>query len=97
MDRRLTRLINQFIGQGLSLSLALSPNQLLIQFPGFPDYGATATLGAGSVVSVTVWSAYAGTTIGEFWTANPKELIPLTLLLIVSYDYHTDYPGAAKL
>ena len=86
MDRRLTRLINQFIGQGLSLSLALSPNQLLIQFPGFPDYGATATLGAGSVVSVTIWETFAGTTIGEFWTANSKDLIPLTLLKIVSYD-----------
>ena len=47
------------------------------------------------IVSVTVWESFDGTKIGAVWTANPKELILLALLKIVSYDYHTDHLSAA--
>ena len=86
MDKRLTKLINQFARQGLIITLTPKPDQMFIQFPGFRDYGATVTLEAGEGMNVTVWESYAGTSIGMFWTASLKELIPLALLKIVTYD-----------
>ena len=85
IDKRLVSLTEQFTQQGLTVSLKLDPNQIILRFPKLPDYGAVVTL-ENDNLSVEVFESFAGTEVGRFWTTNPKDVIPLALLIIVSCD-----------
>lgn len=90
MDERLTDLMNQFVGQGLIVERDTTIDRLdrlLIQFSAFPDLQVLTTIEVGDIINVIVWECYAGSVIGEFWTADPKELIMLALLKIVVFDF----------
>lgn len=62
-------------------------NQRMVTLPPeFQDYGFTVSGGRDNIFSVTVWERYAGTTIGEFWATDYREILTRSLLNVAMCD-----------